>query len=182
MQLEINEQKKLLRKEVKRLKEDLSNEERKRQSDHIFNELEKTEVFQRSKVVLMFWSMPDEVITHNFVNQWYTKKVILLPVMDGADLILKQFTGEENMVCEEKYKIYEPVGKEFKELEKIDLIIVPGVAFDKCNNRMGRGKAFYDKLLVNTTAIKVGICYDVQYFEKVPADIHDIKMDYIIHG
>ena len=62
----------------------------------------------------------------------------------------------------------------------IDWIIVPGVAFDKKLNRLGRGKGYYDKLLVQTSATKIGICYELQLFDEIPAEPHDIKMDFII--
>lgn len=60
------------------------------------------------------------------------------------------------------------------------MIIVPGVAFDNNNNRLGRGKAYYDKLLKESKSYKVGVCFDFQLIEEVPVDEYDIKMDLII--
>ena len=54
------------------------------------------------------------------------------------------------------------------------------MAFDKSCNRLGRGKGYYDSLLKNTNAIKIGICYDFQLFESIPTEPHDIKMDIVI--
>ncbi len=68
----------------------------------------------------------------------------------------------------------------FEEVDKIDLIIVPGIAFDKSLNRLGRGKAYYDKLLKDSKAIKIGVCFDFQLLESVPVDKYDVKMDLII--
>jgi 5-formyltetrahydrofolate cyclo-ligase len=80
----------------------------------------------------------------------------------------------------ENFGIPEPSGELFKDYNEIDLILVPGVAFDIENNRMGRGKAYYDKLLSSLKAFKLGVCFDFQLLQSVPTDEHDIKMDRIL--
>ena len=77
------------------------------------------------------------------------------------------------------YNIIEPIGESISP-SKLDLIIVPGVAFDKNKNRLGRGKGFYDKLLSEVTCCKIGICYDFQLLEYLPCEDHDIKMNLIV--
>ena len=130
---------------------------------------------------MAYWSMPDEVFTHDFVLKWFNEKIMILPVVKGNDLELRVFSGIQNMSIGEAYDIEEPVGETFTRINEIDIIIVPGVAFDKNNNRLGRGKAYYDKLLKQTDAFKVGICFDIQYLENVPVDQHDVKMDLVIY-
>ena len=63
-----------------------------------------------------------------------------------------------------------------------DLIVVPAVGFDPQGSRLGHGKGFYDRLLPGTQALKVGICFDFQLFEHIPAEEHDVPMDRIIAG
>ena len=75
-----------------------------------------------------------------------------------------------------------PTGDVFEQIDSIDLIIVPGIAFDKNMNRLGRGKAYYDKLLKDTNAFKAGVCFDFQIIQRVPAESHDVKMDDVIFG
>ena len=65
-------------------------------------------------------------------------------------------------------------------LEKFDLILVPGVAFDLSGNRLGRGKGFYDRILAEASGIKCGVCHDFQLLEKIPAEPHDAKVDFIL--
>ena len=62
------------------------------------------------------------------------------------------------------------------------LIVVPAVGFDPQGSRLGHGKGFYDRLLPGTQALKVGICFDFQLFEHIPAEEHDVPMDRIIAG
>lgn len=176
----INQRKKEIRKKIKELKLKYSFEEKKQKSIEIWKELEESLTFQNAKIIMFYWSMNDEVHTHDFIEKWTKTKNIILPSVQGDDLILKKYESKSKLCKGDRYGILEPKGREFKELEKIELIIVPGIAFDKNNNRMGRGKAYYDKLLKTLKAYKVGICFDFQYLQQVPTDEHDIKMDKII--
>ena len=63
---------------------------------------------------------------------------------------------------------------------RLDLIIVPAVAFDRRGNRLGRGKGFYDRLLQKAKCPKIGIAYHFQLLDEIPAEPHDIPMDKII--
>ena len=65
-------------------------------------------------------------------------------------------------------------------LDKFDLILVPGIAFDLSGNRLGRGKGFYDRILAEASGIKCGMGYDFQLLEKIPAEPHDAKVDFIL--
>ena len=77
--------------------------------------------------------------------------------------------------------IPEPVGPEYTTLEKVDMIVVPGVAFDRKRNRMGRGRGFYDRLLKSTpNAVKVGVAFDFQIFDAIPVEPFDVPMDVVI--
>ena len=63
----------------------------------------------------------------------------------------------------------------------IELVVVPGMAFDKQGHRLGRGKGYYDRLLPKlTNAYKLGVCFPYQYIEEVPTDEHDIRMDEVL--
>ena len=66
------------------------------------------------------------------------------------------------------------------QLNQFDLILVPGMAFDLNGNRLGRGQGFYDRLLENASGIKCGVCHDFQLLEKIPAEPHDAKVDFIL--
>ena len=68
----------------------------------------------------------------------------------------------------------------FTDLNKIDVILVPGVAFDRTLNRLGRGKGFYDKILSQTKACKIGICFDFQLLDRIPTEVHDVRMTQVI--
>jgi len=145
------------------------------------SKVEELDRFREAKVVLLYWSMEDEVQTHDFVEKWYKSKTILLPCVDGDDLRLRQYTGADCMREGEQFGIGEPTGEEYTDLESVDAIIVPGVAFDKEGHRMGRGRGFYDRLLKSTpNAYKIGVCFDFQMVENVPVEPHDVMMDRVV--
>jgi len=168
------------RNHIKAKKREFSLDEKKQLSVPIFKTLEELAVFNKAKTILFYWSMKDEVHTHDVVTKWYQYKTILLPSVNGADLKLKQFTGTDNMEPGEGFGIGEPTGAYFTDYDKIDMIVVPGVAFDKQRNRLGRGRGYYDKLLQSQNAIKLGVCFNFQLFDSIPVDEHDIKMDLLI--
>ena len=108
------------------------------------------------------------------------EKRILLPVVVGDDLELRLYTGPEDLKPG-AYGIEEPTGELFTDYADIDFIVVPGVAFDRNGNRLGRGKGYYDRLLPRIpSAHKAGICFPFQLVEEVPAEPFDIRMDEII--
>lgn len=176
----IMDEKKALRIEIRQLKRACPLEERRRKSLSVWEVVERDEVFQQAETVLAYWSMDDEVYTHDFVNKWAGSKTLLLPCVKGDELELRYFDGEERLQPGEGYAIPEPVGELFTDWVKIDLILVPGVAFDKSGNRLGRGKGYYDKVLKQTGAYKLGVCFDFQLVERVPVEPHDVKMDRVV--
>lgn len=171
-----------IRKQMRNEKRMMAPWEKISKSEAVMRDLERMPEFQRAEVVLMYWSMDDEVQTHSFVERWYADKTVLLPCVAGDNLLLRQYTGPACMVPGEQFGIPEPGGDEWTDLDAVQLIVVPGVAFDEHNNRMGRGRGFYDRLLKLTPrALKVGIAYDFQVLPEIPVDPFDVPMDAVIY-
>lgn len=151
-----------------------------RQSAEIVAALEAHPAFRAASTILLYHSLKDEVDTHAFIRKWSREKRILLPVVTGDDLELRLYTGPEDLAVG-AYGIEEPTGARFTDYSAIDLIVVPGVAFDRDGNRLGRGKGYYDRLLPRIpSAYKIGICFPFQVVDEVPAEPFDIRMDEII--
>lgn len=170
-----------LRKIMATEKRKLSAQQCQAQAECVFSKLEQMPQFKQAKVVAAYWSLPDELNTHSFVERWCNSKTILLPIVVGNDLVFRQFAGEQNMQLG-AFGILEPIGDEFKQLSAIDLIVVPGVAFDNKGNRMGRGRGFYDRTLSAVDCYKVGVAYSCQRVERVPTEPTDIAMDAVLFG
>jgi 5-formyltetrahydrofolate cyclo-ligase len=174
------EEKKRIRKRIKLLKASLSPQKRIKDSLLIFSEIEKESNFINATKLLLYWSMDDEVFTPDFIQKWAPSKEIYLPVINGDSLILRQFTTFDKMQAESRFGIYEPQGDDYSNWNEIEYAIIPGVAFDIKNNRLGRGKGFYDRILNSINAIKVGVCFDFQLIDNVPIEPTDIPMDKVV--
>ena len=178
--MDLKTQKKELRKQIRQIKKVFAEQEKLSQSRQIFSFVEQSKRFAAAKVVLLYWSMDDEVSTHDFILKWYKDKTILLPCVVGDSLVLRRFEGMESMKEGEQFGILEPVGEIFEAYNLIDLMIIPGVAFDTSLHRMGRGRGFYDRLLSVAETIKIGICFDFQLVERVPVEEFDVPMNNVI--
>lgn len=148
-------------------------------SDKIIARIEKSDLFRQAERVALYHALPDEAGTASLIERWYREKALFLPVVTGDDLRFLRYEGERS-VSEGAYHILEPVGGEEIDLREIDLIIVPGVAFDRQGNRLGRGKGYYDRTLSQVTAPKIGVCFHFQFLDQIPAEPFDIRMDRII--
>lgn len=140
--------------------------------------------FQAAQTILLYYSLPDEVNTHLLVEQLAKsgKRVLLPVVMDGENMILKEYTGAQDLQ-EGAFHIQEPIGKLFPDSSypQIEVAVIPGMGFDRQGNRLGRGKGYYDKFLRKLPYIyKIGICFDFQKLEQVPTEDTDIPMDEVL--
>lgn len=156
-----------------------SAEELQNYSTWICSIVEKNKHFLEANTVLCFWSLPDEVNTHDLIEKWAKKKTILLPKVVGETLELHQFKDSSSMTTGE-FGISEPVGEIFTDYISIDVCIIPGLAFDNEGGRMGRGKGFYDRFLPQTHCHKMGICFPWQIVPKIDCAPWDIRMDEVV--
>ena len=170
-----------LRRMVSQLKAQLPPDEKARQSDCVFAQVEQLQQFANARTIVAYWSLDDEVQTQRFVEKWHRQKHIFLPVVVGDNLIFKQFIGIADM-HKGAFGILEPTGAALTDTTAIDLVIVPGVAFDLQNNRMGRGRGFYDRSLQQSGAFKIGVAFNCQIFKQIPTIETDIPMDLVVHG
>lgn len=149
-------------------------------SEKIGKRLEENDLFRQASCIALYHAIPGEVQTAHLLEKWYLKKQILLPLVEGNNLCLLPYLGKESLQPG-AFSILEPIKPKTPIVEKeIDLIIVPGVAFDRQCNRMGRGKGYYDRLLSTSKAPKIGICFSFQLLNSVPVESFDQKMDLII--
>lgn len=144
--------------------------------------IEQLDAFRSADSFAIYHAMPDEVQTASFIRKWASLKTIYLPVICGNLLELHQYKADEDLKPG-VFGILEPIPTTIVEKPKPDLIVIPGVAFDKDMNRMGRGKGFYDKLLIEPelqSTKRVGLCFSFQLVPEVPSYSNDIKMEMVI--
>lgn len=182
----ITDAKKALRREMKARKAGVSRGEMERQARDVFSQLTKHPFFERAKTLLVYWSLPDELPTEEFINTWYSShgKRFLLPVVRGEELELYEYLGPSCLQPQPPFGILEPQGTARVSAGEVDLVIVPGVAFSgSTRQRLGRGRGYYDRLLPQMpNAIKVGVCLREQVVASVPCEPHDLAMDYLFYS
>lgn len=167
-----------IRRRIRNKKNILSDMEKSESSKMVFQKVEELPEFINAKSVLLYWSLPDELPTHNFIEKWCKTKQILLPMVKEDKMLIKPFVSTQDL-HKSDMGIWEPATQN-EYLKHIDIVLVPGIAFDKSKNRLGRGKGYYDRYFTNKNVTKVGICYDFQLLENVPTESYDVKMDIII--
>lgn len=172
-----------LRKEIKQKRRKLRKEEQRKKSKQIKEKLFSLKEYKEANTILFYVSYNGEVYTHDMIKEALENKIVVVPISNVDDKtlnlsILKHFNDLETG----SYGILEPKKDFIKEInfDEIDIVIVPGVAFDINGNRMGHGKGYYDKLLEKTKVTTVGLCFEFQLFEKIPTDNHDKPVNIII--
>lgn len=171
-----------IRKKIKQIKRQFSESQLKELSLPIIKKLFLSPTIQKANTIGLYYSLPDEVDTHDLIDILLQKgkKIILPKVIDDSNIEMREYSNSKDMEVG-SYHIQEPIGKNFEDYSSIDVIIVPGVAFDNQGNRLGRGKGYYDRFLKKIPATKkIGICFDFQMIEQIPTEKNDIPMDDII--
>lgn len=167
-----------VRRKVKAQKSILSEAEKTAAADAVFDMLEKTAAFLMSEKILMYHSLPDELSTRRFLEKWGSRKRFFLPRVNGLNLEILPYDRSKLQLG--AFHIEEPVGDETESVNDIELIIVPGVGYDPSGNRVGRGKGYYDRLLAESKAMKIGVGYDFQVVDQIEAEAHDVRVDIVI--
>lgn len=171
-------EKTFLRRKIKNMRLALNANERALASDTIFSRLEQTANFLMATHILMYHALPDEVDTRRFLNKWAAKKKFYLPRVNGVNLDILPY--EETRLELGSFQIEEPTGNDLTDPEIIELIVVPGVAYDRNGNRLGRGKGYYDRLLTTTKASTIGVAYEFQIVDEIETEQHDVPVDIVI--
>jgi 5-formyltetrahydrofolate cyclo-ligase len=140
-------------------------------------------VFLDATSVVLYAAIHGEVGTDLLCAQATAQgKAVLYPAMVGHALEFRQVVSLEEMVPG-KYGILEPTpSSSVWEPAHVDLIVVPGVAFDLQGHRIGYGKGFYDRTLhtLEGCGRLYGLCYDFQLIEEIAAIPHDVRMDGVV--
>lgn len=176
--------KKALRASIKQKRRALSIEYRQQASRKMQAELTRLPCYQAAEYIMLYMAMQDEVQLDELIAMVLKDgKKAVIPLVTGAGLMEAVELSDMADLVPDKYGI-KTVSEEKRRLiapDKIDLIIVPGVAFDKAGHRLGMGGGFYDRFMLRASrAVRAALAYDCQLLVSVPAEVHDLTVDYII--
>ena len=175
-----------LRDRMRKLLADLGPESRHDASAAACLRLAALEAFRHASVVMLYMPLPTELdLTAAAIRCYRQGKTVCVPRVDwkGRDMVPVEISSFDDEVMEiDDHGLRTP--REGRPLvpRTIDLVIVPGLAFDTAGNRLGRGGGFYDRFLrrLRRSATTVGFAFDAQIVDAVPADDRDFAMDTIV--
>ena len=174
-----------IRKSVVKKRDSLSIDIRKEWNEKIFNKLIDSKYYKNSITLFTFVSFGSEVDTHKIIYHALSHgKIVYVPKIKSKNIGIEIFRINKFSDLKIGYfNILEPLENcPIGNINDIDLILMPGVAFDRNGGRIGYGGGFYDRFLknVNSNIPKIALAYEVQILDEVPMTRLDIKIDEII--
>lgn len=173
-----------LRREIRLRIEQLTTAQRDAASRRLCAQLAQQPLWQRARAILGFAPTAHEP------DIW---PLLQSALAQGRIVALPRFAPERDTyetarVCQPgrdlvtgRFGIREPSAAcALVALEELDLILVPGVAFDSQGHRLGRGRGYYDRLLAGIRAVKCGVAFDEQLVEAVPVEPQDVRVDCLV--
>ncbi len=170
-----------IREEILKRRKEVSGQKLREASQSILEKLITLSVWKEAKCVYAYMDTNHEIMTNKLIEYaWQQGKEVAVPKVRGLDMefyVIHSFSECENGY----FGILEPIEGLKKSKAENALIIVPGVAFDEKCNRIGYGKGFYDRFLMNhRECTTVGIAGEWQMVKEIPAEDTDISLDYLI--
>jgi 5-formyltetrahydrofolate cyclo-ligase len=172
------------RKEIRARLKAMSAEQRATASAHACALLEKQSVWERAKLLFFYAPLPSELDLWPLLRDSLAAgKTVALPRFDAATqrYVACQITDAARDLQDGQFGIREPAGDCIAvPPNRLDLVLVPGVAFDVHGRRLGRGKGFYDQLLASVRGTTCGVAFDEQIVDAVPVEPHDVHLNCIL--
>lgn len=175
--------KKETRKNIIKKRDELDKEAKKIMDDEIIKKLINSEEYKKARGIFTYIGFASEIDTKIIIEDALRLgKEVYVPKIFNKEMILIRIDSLENLITS-SYGILEPIGdKNDFDVNKLDLIIMPGVAFDEEFNRLGYGAGYYDKFLDRNDlkCSKIALAYEFQVLDKLEVEEHDKKVDQII--
>lgn len=153
-------------------------------SQQICDQLLLLNIWKPNCVVACYWPLPMELSIAPFQKKIQKTCKFVFPKINNTThkmiFVEARFDKKQDWQIG-SYGINEPISNKAVPLNKIDIFLVPALAFDQDGRRLGRGKGFYDRILCQASGLKIGLAgvYQISY-QDLPEEIHDIKMDAVL--
>ncbi len=187
--MEIFNKKKKLRKEILIKRKNIDIVEKEKMDTKILDEFYEKKYYREAKNIFIYISYDSEINTKGIINKALKdNKKIYVPRTEFKTRLMDavEITSLDNLIKSE-YGILEPAIEEpHIDPNELDLIVVPGVAFDRNGGRMGYGAGYYDRYFKRISKdrikkiAKLALAYDFQILEKIPMNEQDVPVNYII--
>lgn len=178
------ELKKVLRKKLKKIRKNLSDENKKLFSRQIHARLFSSEIYANCERILIYVSKTTEVDTFDIIeNARRCGKFVSVPKVDlsSSDMNFYNVEGLQDTEVS-AFGVLEPNILKCEKTENFSnsLMIVPGIAFDSDGVRLGYGGGFYDRFLQKNKILSVGLCYSCCFCKSLPCESHDMRVNFVV--
>ncbi len=174
------ETKQEIREQIRKLRSGISADDWQAATDIIAQKVIASDSFREATDLYCYMDFDGEAGTEHIIDEaWRLGKDVWLPRVADGEMEFYLVESEKELV-RGTFGILEPSGKGVKASGRDGLAIVPGIAFDRRRNRIGYGKGFYDRYLrAHPNLEKIGIAFDIQLVDKIPAKEYDCRMNMI---
>lgn len=147
----------------------------------IIEAIEMSSEFKKAKVILTYYPLVNEFDLSSMIISNPNKKW-LLPRVIGKGIMLLFEVDELHQLKDTPLGKVTPATNKFYKADEVDMVIIPGLAFDKAGYRLGRGKAYYDRFLakIRKKTHTIGIIPNELYFDSLPVEEHDIAVKKVL--
>lgn len=160
----------------------LSAQEQAAASRAVLAHLKESEAYRRAQKVMAYAACRGELSLEPVLEDVLgLGKTLLLPRCEAPGIMTARSVKRMEQLVPGAFGLMEPAADcEVIAPQEIDLILVPGTAFDVSGRRIGQGGGYYDRFLAGTKAWRMGVCHGFALLESVPAQVHDMRMDELI--
>ncbi len=184
MGISVRNQKKILRLELKKRLAALTPKSRKARSLKIFRKVLKNPFYKKAGSILVYVSFGNEVETGPLIRHALKdgKRIFAAKVrVSDKKIHIYRIQDFKKDLRRGAFGIMEPKCRQQGKASELDLVLVPGLGFDRKGRRLGRGEGYFDRFLARASrAKKIGLAFRVQLVPRIPALKHDIPVDKII--
>ena len=174
-------EKKFIRKQLLNRRKQLDLQISSRLSQQAQRQVIATECFIQAKTLALYSPINNEVATAQiFAAAREHDKRVYYPRVAGDDLEFIEVSSANELVPG-AFGVAEPVSGGEISVAELDLVVVPGIAFDLRGQRLGYGRGFYDRRLAERSAetVAIGLCFEMQLCDLLPSENHDQVLDYV---
>lgn len=177
----ISELKKELRQRCKAIRKDIGDEARREASQSICNRLAAWVVFQKSDAILTYMPIRGEVDLRPLLVEFPEKRWLLPRILPGEDGRMVFHAYDPKYMVMHSFGMAEPAPHLPQVLpEEIQLVLAPGLAFDRSGWRLGYGGGYYDRFLRTYAGVSVGVGFQALQLDSLPHGAHDVSMHWLV--
>ena len=171
-----------IRRQMRGMRRALSEEEQRCAADGVYARIMRMESYRSARTVMAYAAVRGELSLERVMEDIRASgRRLALPRCGESGEMDACLVTERRQLRQGAYGIWEPDEScLLVPPEEIDLMLIPGTAFDRAGGRIGQGGGYYDRYIIKTRAVRVGICHGFALVNHIPTEKHDVRMDAVV--